>query len=127
MCVQVTELYRKEAGVSGLHMVVTPTSAKCWTLRTMVGERRREIGLGGFPEVPLAEASNKVRELKEQVRQGIDPVERRKAHCTKLAQATARSLRSMRGNCGRAQLDVLPSVLFVASQFPIISAGLDVT
>ncbi|WP_197911734.1 tyrosine-type recombinase/integrase [Kineobactrum salinum] len=82
----------KVGGVSGLQVVVTPAGAKCWILRTMVGERRREIGLGGFPEVPLAEARNKARELKDQIRQGVDPMEERKANRTKLAQATARGL-----------------------------------
>ena len=79
-------------GVAGLNVVVTKNGAKCWILRTKVGERRREIGLGGFPEVPLTEARRKARELKETIKQGIDPVEQRKAARAKLAQATARGL-----------------------------------
>lgn len=79
-------------GVSGLHVVVTQAGAKCWILRTIVGERRREIGLGGFPEVPLAEARNRARELKEKIRRGIDPVQERKDHRLKLVRSNARSL-----------------------------------
>lgn len=80
--------------VPGLHVVVTPNLAKCWVLRVKVGERigkdgkprpiRREFGLGGYPEVSLATARDKARELREQVRQGIDPAQERKAAQTRL-------------------------------------------
>lgn len=79
-------------GVAGLQVVVTDTGAKCWVLRTMIGEDRAELGLRGFPEVSLADARNKARELKEQIRQGIDPRETKKANRAELAQATARGL-----------------------------------
>lgn len=65
-------------GVPGLLLQVTPTSAKTWLLRTKVGARRREIGLGGYPEVPLAQARDKAREARELIRSGVDPVEQRK-------------------------------------------------
>src|SRR5690606_25446944 len=51
-----------------------------------------EIGLGGFPEVPLIEARNKARALREMIRQGLDPVAERKAARQRLAQSTARGL-----------------------------------
>lgn len=79
-------------GVPGLQVVVTPAGAKCWVLRTKVGERRREFGLGGFPEVGLAAARDKARELREKIRDGVDPAEERKAARARLAQATARGL-----------------------------------
>jgi len=79
-------------GVSGLHVVVTATGAKCWILRTKVGEKRREIGLGGFPEVSLADARNRAREMKAQIREGIDPVAERKAARLRLIQAQARGV-----------------------------------
>lgn len=66
-------------GVAGLLLQVTPTGARSWILRTMVGAKRRDIGLGGFPDVTLAQAREKARETKEQIRQGVDPVEQRKA------------------------------------------------
>tara|TARA_R100000005_G_scaffold96662_2_gene85695 strand:+ start:9703 stop:9996 length:294 start_codon:yes stop_codon:yes gene_type:complete len=72
-------------GVPGLHVVVMPTGTKCWILRATVGVRRREIGLRGFPEVPLAEARNKARALREMIRQGLDPVAERKAARQRLA------------------------------------------
>ncbi|MDO8908992.1 MAG: integrase arm-type DNA-binding domain-containing protein [Pseudohongiella sp.] len=66
-------------GVAGLLFRVTDTGSQSWILRTMVGTKRRDIGLGGFPDVTLAQARDKARELKEKITQGIDPVEERKA------------------------------------------------
>src|SRR5690606_2411970 len=49
-------------GVPGLLMQLTPTGGKTWLLRCRVGDRRREIGLGGYPEVTLAMARDRARE-----------------------------------------------------------------
>ncbi len=65
--------------INGLQIVVKPSGAKSWMLRTMIGEKRRSIGLGGYPEVSLADAREKAREMKKMIAQGIDPVEQRKA------------------------------------------------
>lgn len=66
-------------GVAGLMLQVTPNNAKSWIYRAVVGIKRRSIGLGAYPDVPLAEARSKARELREKIRQGIDPVEERQA------------------------------------------------
>lgn len=66
-------------GVPGLNLQITPTGSASWILRVRVGTKRRHIGLGGYPEVGLAEAREKAREAKEQLRQGMDPVAERKA------------------------------------------------
>ena len=62
-------------GTDGLLLQLTPTGAKSWILRCVVGSKRRHIGLGGYPEVGLAEAREDARELRKLVRQGIDPIE----------------------------------------------------
>ena len=66
-------------GVSGLLLQVTKTGARSWILRTIVGAKRRDIGLGGYPDVTLAQARTNARELKEQIRSGVDPVKQRQA------------------------------------------------
>ncbi len=66
-------------GVSGLYLQLAPTGARSWILRSKVGERRRHIGLGGFPDVTLAQAREKAREAKQQIANGEDPIEDRKA------------------------------------------------
>lgn len=66
-------------GVAGLLLQVTTTGARSWILRTMVGLKRRDIGLGGFPDVPLKLARENARATREKIKNGIDPVEERKA------------------------------------------------
>lgn len=75
-------------GVSGLLLQVSPTGSKSWIYRTLVAGVRRNIGLGGFPDVTLAQARDKARELRDQIKQGIDPIEHSKA--VKRAQKAAR-------------------------------------
>lgn len=79
-------------GVSGLLLQITPQGGRSWLLRASVGGKRREIGLGGFPDVTLAQARERARETKDQIRRGIDPVEERKAARASLAAASLRGL-----------------------------------
>jgi integrase len=79
-------------GVAGLLIQVTPSNAKTWLLRTMVGDKRREIGLGGYPDVTLAQARERAREARDAVRQGVDPVEQRKAAKAALLASQQRGL-----------------------------------
>ncbi|WP_317624359.1 tyrosine-type recombinase/integrase [Rhodalgimonas zhirmunskyi] len=58
---------------------ITPNGGRTWLLRVSVGGKRREIGLGGFPDVTLAQAREQARETKYQIRRAIDPVEEHKA------------------------------------------------
>ncbi len=43
-------------GVAGLYLQVTSPNARSWILRTRVADKRRDMGLGSFPEVALADA-----------------------------------------------------------------------
>ena len=43
-------------GVPGLCLQVKGTNAKSWILRVTTGAKRREVGLGVYPEVSLANA-----------------------------------------------------------------------
>lgn len=79
-------------GVAGLYLQVSDGGARSWLLRTMVGARRREIGLGSYPEVGLSVARQKAAETRECIRQGIDPVEKRKAMRAELFAAQRRGL-----------------------------------
>lgn len=79
-------------GVTGLRLQIAATGNKNWVLRTMIGDRRRVIGLGGYPEVSLAEARDKAREAKRRIAEGVDPIEERKAVRAALAAASARNL-----------------------------------
>ena len=79
-------------GVAGLTLQLTPTGAKSWLLRTMVGGRRRSIGLGSFPTVTLAMARERARGELDKIRLGIDPIEERRAQRARMAAEQARGL-----------------------------------
>lgn len=77
-------------GVAGLHMQVTDRGARTWVLRVTIGDRRRDMGLGGFPDVTLATARDKARTAREKIELGLDPIaERQLAKSAMLASAAA--------------------------------------
>jgi hypothetical protein len=67
----------KHADGGGLWLVKdTPKRGK-WVLRLTVHNRRREMGLGPFPAVSLAESRRLAEEARSQVRAGLDPIKER--------------------------------------------------
>lgn len=79
-------------GVAGLAMHVTPLGARSWILRAMIGGKRREMGLGGFPDVTLAGAKELARVAREKIKEGIDPIEDGKAKRSALLALRASSM-----------------------------------
>ncbi|OOY12231.1 hypothetical protein BMG00_11160 [Thioclava marina] len=79
-------------GISGLQLQITPANGKTWILRAMVGTKRREIGLGGYPDVTLAQARERARSVREEIANGNDPVEQKRAARAALAQAQAKAM-----------------------------------
>lgn len=65
-------------GVDGLHLQVLPTGGRSWILRVTIAGKRREMGLGGYPDVPLTSARDKARQAKDKVKDGVDPIEEAK-------------------------------------------------
>lgn len=91
----------KRAGVPGLHFVggvhglalqVTGGGAKSWILRVPIGGKRREMGLGPYPEVTLAKAREKAREARELIRSGVDPIQRQREAASALRAEAAAAL-----------------------------------
>ncbi|WP_137111386.1 site-specific integrase [Rhodobacter sp. SY28-1] len=64
-------------GVPGLHLRVNEGDGRSWFLRAVVNGKRRDIGLGGFPDVSLAAAREAARTTREKIRSGVDPVQER--------------------------------------------------
>ena len=62
-------------GVSGLAMQIAPGGSRSWSYRVMMGGKRREMGLGGYPDVTLAAAREAAREAYAKIQKGIDPIE----------------------------------------------------
>ena len=61
-------------GVAGLALQVSASGARSWVLRIQIGDKRRDMGLGGFPDVPLANAREAARVARAKVKEGIDPI-----------------------------------------------------
>ena len=59
---------------NGLYLLVKPSGAKSWVLRTVVRGRRCDIGLGGYPLVSLAEARAAAFDNRKLARAGGDPL-----------------------------------------------------
>src|SRR5262249_12738717 len=57
-----------------LYRFVDDSGAKRWILRTVVGGKRRDIGLGSVRLVSLADASEEASRLRRMARDGEDPL-----------------------------------------------------
>jgi len=62
----------------GLRLVVSKAGAKKWILRVTVNGKRREMGLGSFPDISLAAAREEASEGRKLARKGTDPIEARR-------------------------------------------------
>jgi integrase len=90
-------------GVAGLALQVTASGARSWVLRVQVGDKRRDMGLGGFPDVTLASARDAARVARAKVKEGIDPIANARAvrSALKADQAAAKTFKF----CALAYID----------------------
>ncbi len=58
----------------GLHLFITKKGRKSWVQRVTVDGRRRDIGLGGYPSVSLAQARKRASDNRETIGNGRDPL-----------------------------------------------------
>jgi integrase len=63
----------------GLYLRVSATGAKSWVFRFQLDGRRRDMGLGPYPDISLAEARGKATDHRKQRHEGIDPLNAREA------------------------------------------------
>lgn len=91
----------------GLFLFVKPTGARSWVLRYQINGRRRDLGLGAYPEVTLAMARARALDARRLIVEGRDPLAERgrQAHLTfrKAAEALIESKRSGWKNAKHAQ------------------------
>jgi len=78
--------------VTGLALQVKSSGAKSWILRSVIGRRRRDMGLGAYPSVSLAQARQKGAEARELIRQGVDPIQRQRSALSALKASLASQL-----------------------------------
>ena len=79
-------------GVSGLCLQIAPGGTRSWILRVTVGSKRREMGLGPFPEVTLAAARDKARAARSKIEGGVDPILERQRVASALRAEQAKAL-----------------------------------
>ncbi|KAA9001613.1 site-specific integrase [Affinibrenneria salicis] len=100
-------------GVDGLYLRIAGCS-RAWVLCVAMGSRinkagktvprRLNMGLGPYQDVSLAEARDRARELRKQIRNGVDPLQEK--HARKALQETlARKQKTFR-ECAEAVLDI---------------------
>lgn len=58
----------------GLFLYVKPSGARSWVLRYQVQGRRRDLGLGPYPDVSLAMARERASEARRLIAMGEDPI-----------------------------------------------------
>ncbi len=58
----------------GLFLYVKPSGSRSWVLRYQVQGRRRDLGLGSFPDVTLAMARDRASEARRLIAEGEDPI-----------------------------------------------------
>ena len=72
--VRQTKIPGRHADGNGLYLLVEPTGAKRWVLRTIVQGRRRDIGLGSARLVSLVDAREMATKYRKTARAGGDPI-----------------------------------------------------
>jgi Arm DNA-binding domain len=55
---------------AGLYLRVSPTGSKAWVFRFQLDGKRRDMGLGPYPDISLAEARRCATEHRNQRRDG---------------------------------------------------------
>ena len=78
----------------GLYLKVPKKGAPYWMFRYTFAGKRRELTLGSYEQISLAEAREQAVETKKAIRTGIDPIEARKRE----EQATLRTVSDLFGD-----------------------------
>jgi hypothetical protein len=88
---------------AGLWLQVSPSITKSWIFRFTLRGNQREMGLGALHTVSLADARLKARECRQQLLDGIDPLEARKS--LRLAASAERARVLSFDQCAAAYMD----------------------
>ena len=79
----------------GLYLRVSASGAKSWVFRYQLDGKRRDMGLGPYPDYSLAAARGRATERRKQRHDGIDPLDAKEAQeqAQQLAVAKGRTFR----------------------------------
>ena len=76
----------------GLFLYVKPSGARSWVLRYQVQGRRRDLGLGSYPDVTLAMARDRATEARRLIVEGEDPIAKKQQTKAKTFKEAAQEL-----------------------------------
>src|SRR6516165_7764202 len=81
----------------GLYLRVSRTGTKSWVIRFQLDGKRRDMGLGPYPDISLAESRGKATDHRKLHHDGIDPLEARETErqAQRLSVARGRTFREM--------------------------------
>src|SRR5204863_2200647 len=81
----------------GLYLRISATGARSWVFRFQLDGKRRDMGLGPYPDISLAEARRRATEYRKQRHNGIDPLDAKEAQrrAQRLSIAKGRTFREM--------------------------------
>ncbi|WP_373086798.1 tyrosine-type recombinase/integrase [Sneathiella sp.] len=82
----------------GLRLVVSNAGSRKWVLRFTLNGKRREMGLGSYPDVGLADARTKASEYRQQASGNIDPIEARRVELEAVPTFTSCAARFIRSH-----------------------------
>lgn len=114
----------RHADGNGLYLVVDPSGARRWVLRTVVHGRRRDIGLGSASLVPLKDARDLAAKFRRVARDGGDPLAERNrerrvvptfaeaartVHAERIAK-TSRNAKHMQGWLASLEMHAFPTI-----------------
>ena len=76
----------------GLHLFISRGGGKSWVQRITIDGRRRDLGLGAFPAVSLAQARERAARNRAAVADGVDPLAQRRATAVPTFREAARAV-----------------------------------
>ena len=85
-------------GVTGLYLQCMPpignksTGSRQWILRATVGNKRKELGLGGYPSIPAKNAREAARKLLSDITSGKDPITEKRSQAARLRAEQAKEV-----------------------------------
>lgn len=106
----------------GLMLVVKESGARSWVLRYQLNGRRRDMGLGPYPEVTLAAARQKALDARRQLVDGIDPLTARSARPATFRESAADLIESKRAGWRNAKHAAQWSATLEAYAFPALGS-----
>lgn len=94
-----------KADGDGLTFTLSKSGTAAWVLRYRFGGKARELSLGRYPDIPLAQARELATETRAKIQQGADPA--REKQQAQVARASAKTLRELAADY---TLKVLPAL-----------------